>query len=124
MTAAIITEARQTENRQVAKSISLDHLTAIPKFIWIAEEVAQTVYDSISHDRLESLRVAEVGEMLDGPEPLLKVVWNARWNDGHKSSFQFMISERFAESNLAKLPFSMEHRLLRALYREDTYLLL
>ena len=62
--------------------------------------------------------------MLDGPEPLLKVVWNARWNDGHKSSFQFMISERFAEYNLAKLPFSMEHRLLRALYREDTYLLL
>ena len=122
-TTAIIDKVK-AGNGELTRTITLEHLTAMPRFIWIAQEVASSVYNSVSHDRLESLRVAEVGEMLNGPEPMLKVVWSARWNDGHKSSYKFLIAENYAEAHLEKLPASMEHRLIRAVYREDSDLAL
>lgn len=124
MATTAIIDRIKTSNGELTHTITLEHLTAMPRFIWIAQEVAHSVFNAVSHDRLESLCVAEVGEILDGPEPMLKVVWNARWNDGHKSSYKFLIAEKYAEANLDKLPASMEHRLIRQVYREDTYLAL
>jgi len=118
----MITDRTATTNGHQTRAITLDHLTAIPRFIWIAQEVAHAVYSGISHDRLEGLSAVEIGELLDGPEPMLNVVWQARWNDGHVSRFKFMVPEPYAEEHHEKIAVSMEHRLMREVYREDTYL--
>jgi hypothetical protein len=121
MSATVIDVKKET-NGEVSREITLDHLTAIPRYTWISEEVAAAVYDSVSHDHLEALILAEVGEMHNGPEPMLKVVWEGKWNDGHTSTYKFLVPEGYARTHLEKLPVSMQHRLQRQVYREDMYL--
>lgn len=122
MTTPIKTEQRTAPAD--GQELVAKHLTAIPKFIYIAEQAANEVYQSMSHDRLDSLRLAEIGELLDGPESMLKVVWIARWCDGHTDTFQFIVPGRFAEEIIDKLPVRMAHRLMREVFRKDTILAL
>jgi hypothetical protein len=122
MTTTTVIDKPQAANGELTRTITLEHLTAMPRFIWVAQEVAQHVFNSVSHDRLAALGVSEVGELLGGTEPMLKVVWSGQWHDGHRSSYRFLIAERYAEANLDKLRSSMEHRLIREVFREDSYL--
>ena len=93
-------------------------------FILIAEQVANEVYDSVSHDRLAGLRLVEIGELLNGPDAMLKVVWAAKWNDGHQDTFQFLLPLDHAVKNYEALPVRMQHRLQREVFRKDTILAL
>jgi len=119
----VLVEKTEVSNGQ-HRSITVDHLASIPRFIWIAEDVAEHVYQATSHDRLQSLRLHEIGEMVQGPEPMLKVVWEGKWNDGHRSHYRFIISQPYAEQNPGRLESGMEHRLMREVFSEDMRLVI
>jgi len=110
-------QAVASDNTKLLNSVFTD-------FIMIADRVAHDVYDSVSHDRLDDLRLVEVGELLGGPESMLKVVWAAKWNDGHSDSFQFLIPLNHAVSNIDAIPVRMQHRLQREVFRKDIILAL
>ena len=94
----------------------------VPHIKQIADQVSEDVYESVSHDHLASLRLREIGEILDGPEPMLKVIWTAKWEGGLNQEYKFLWPEDDAEQNPDKLRSRMAHRLQREVYKEDTVL--
>ena len=93
-----------------------------PQLKQIAAQVGDEVYDSVSHDHLHSLSLREIGEIIDSADPMLKVVWLAKWQGGYDQEFKFLWPEKDAEEHPEKLRDRMEHRLLREVYKEDTVL--
>ena len=93
-----------------------------PQYADLAKEVGKEIFYSLSHDHLSAIDLHEIGELVDGPEPMLKVVWRAKWHDGHSDEFKFICSERAAEQSLEKLHDRMAHRLQRSVFKEDTIL--
>lgn len=119
MSATATYTAEKPEICEVARK---SFIPALPEYLEIAMVVADKVFNMISLDRLESLKLHEIGEMLDGPSPMLKVVWVAKWHDGHNTRFPVVLPEPYAMQHPAEVGVSLEHRLMREVFREDTIL--
>ena len=107
-------ESNATERRSYTR--------VLPEYLEIAMAVADKVYNMVSLDRLVSLRLSEIGELVDGPGAMLKIVWVAKWNDGHTKMFPIILPEAYAGMHPAEVGITLEHRLLREVYQEDTIL--
>jgi hypothetical protein len=91
----------------------------VPQIDEISMEVAQTVYERMSHDHLDTLALKETARLFNGPEPMLRVIWTARWFCGGKSDLLIMLPERDALSHLDRTRQHLEHRLMREVFRID-----
>lgn len=107
---------------EIQKAARKYFIPALPEYLEVAMAVADKIFNMVSLDRLESLRLYEIGEMLNGPAPMLKIVWVAKWNDGHATKFPVILPEPYAVQHIAEVGASLEHRLMREVFREDTIL--
>jgi hypothetical protein len=107
---------------QFQETARLRHIQALPNYLEIAMIVAEKVFNRVSLDRLESLQLCEIGELVDNPDPMLKLVWVAKWRDGHSTKFPVVIPEPYAVKHPSEIGVSLEHRLMREVFREDTIL--
>jgi hypothetical protein len=98
------------------------HIQALPDYLEIAMVVAEKVFNMVSLDRLESLQLCEIGELVEGIDAMLKLVWVAKWKDGHATKFPVLIPEPYAVKHPAEIGITLEHRLMREVFREDTIL--
>jgi hypothetical protein len=94
----------------------------VPEIAEISLMVADGVYRRISHDHLAALALKETARLFNGPEPMLRVVWTAHWQDNVRTDIVILLPERDALSHLARTYTHLEHRLMREVFRSDSEL--